>query len=488
MCRSRRELSNEYLLAKISVDTAENEPLEVWGKYSISFNSSFIPERRRKKTSNLTKSHFVSRLERGLSPLSYRECMLGATWAEQKRHWKCYTLTNDAGQMYVGIEPQTKDLRRYADHDFLGHGPVSVFDADKIFGTFYDARMVEQIVTIRLMKKHGVAQVRGAGFPGKLMKKDEKEECESLCRLSEEDLVRDLKEMQEMGIEGVKKKRSFQATRGHLLLRCWNCQRAGNLIPFEDQFGHMRGSAECGVVQMKKESDERERREKQKRGEQAVEEQRQTREILALASEAAKVASEAAKAEREAKKRQRIEGALRAEEKRAAKREQREKEELQQAKKRERELIAGLARAQKGEQRLSEQMEQEKREQEAELRKQAQERAELDAHFRQQIDEKAKQKEEQRKQQEQRSTRPWKRHPNKEAAKEAMAQSKAEHDKRRSDDPSRQVALLKQQALRRAAAKAEKAKAATKKTANRKAGQRKASATGAKKIRKTSTA
>ena len=32
LCRSRRELSNEYLLAKIGVDTAENEPLEVWGK------------------------------------------------------------------------------------------------------------------------------------------------------------------------------------------------------------------------------------------------------------------------------------------------------------------------------------------------------------------------------------------------------------------------------------------------------------------------
>ena len=32
MCRSRRELSNEYLLAKIGVDTAENEPLEAWGK------------------------------------------------------------------------------------------------------------------------------------------------------------------------------------------------------------------------------------------------------------------------------------------------------------------------------------------------------------------------------------------------------------------------------------------------------------------------
>ena len=32
LCRSRRELSNEYLLAKIGVDTAENEPLEVWRK------------------------------------------------------------------------------------------------------------------------------------------------------------------------------------------------------------------------------------------------------------------------------------------------------------------------------------------------------------------------------------------------------------------------------------------------------------------------
>ena len=29
MCRSRRELSNEYLLAKFGVDTAENEPCKV---------------------------------------------------------------------------------------------------------------------------------------------------------------------------------------------------------------------------------------------------------------------------------------------------------------------------------------------------------------------------------------------------------------------------------------------------------------------------
>ena len=42
MCRSRRELSNEYLLAKIGVDTAENEPLEVWGK--IQFTIHFTPK------------------------------------------------------------------------------------------------------------------------------------------------------------------------------------------------------------------------------------------------------------------------------------------------------------------------------------------------------------------------------------------------------------------------------------------------------------
>ena len=39
LCRSRRELSNEYLLAKIGVDTAENEPLEVWGKIQFIIHS-----------------------------------------------------------------------------------------------------------------------------------------------------------------------------------------------------------------------------------------------------------------------------------------------------------------------------------------------------------------------------------------------------------------------------------------------------------------
>ena len=30
--------SNEYLLAKIGVDTAENEPVEVWGKIQFIFH------------------------------------------------------------------------------------------------------------------------------------------------------------------------------------------------------------------------------------------------------------------------------------------------------------------------------------------------------------------------------------------------------------------------------------------------------------------
>ena len=38
-CRSRQELSNEYLLAKIGVDTAENEPPKVWRKIQFIIHS-----------------------------------------------------------------------------------------------------------------------------------------------------------------------------------------------------------------------------------------------------------------------------------------------------------------------------------------------------------------------------------------------------------------------------------------------------------------
>ena len=44
MCRSRRELSNAYFLVKFGFDTAENEPLEVWGK--IQFTIHFTPYSR----------------------------------------------------------------------------------------------------------------------------------------------------------------------------------------------------------------------------------------------------------------------------------------------------------------------------------------------------------------------------------------------------------------------------------------------------------
>ena len=37
-CRSRKSWKNEYLVAIVAVDTAENEPLKVWGR----FHSSFI--------------------------------------------------------------------------------------------------------------------------------------------------------------------------------------------------------------------------------------------------------------------------------------------------------------------------------------------------------------------------------------------------------------------------------------------------------------
>merc|ERR1712159_365396 len=48
LCRSRRELSNAYLLAKIGVDTAENEPLEVWGENSIQYSLQSLERKRRR--------------------------------------------------------------------------------------------------------------------------------------------------------------------------------------------------------------------------------------------------------------------------------------------------------------------------------------------------------------------------------------------------------------------------------------------------------
>ena len=69
MCRSRRELSNAYLLAKIGVDTAENEPLEVWGENSIHYSlhslgpvapppAFLLADRDEARLARRSKSHF----------------------------------------------------------------------------------------------------------------------------------------------------------------------------------------------------------------------------------------------------------------------------------------------------------------------------------------------------------------------------------------------------------------------------------------------
>ena len=49
LCRSRRELSNAYLLAKFGFDTAENEPPKVWGGRVLSARHSVKQEYFHKK-------------------------------------------------------------------------------------------------------------------------------------------------------------------------------------------------------------------------------------------------------------------------------------------------------------------------------------------------------------------------------------------------------------------------------------------------------
>ena len=75
MCRSRRELSNAYLLAKIGVDTAENEPLEVWGENSIQYSLHSLPpmpetaQQMLKTPRHDCASHLFSRLHlNGVAP------------------------------------------------------------------------------------------------------------------------------------------------------------------------------------------------------------------------------------------------------------------------------------------------------------------------------------------------------------------------------------------------------------------------------------
>ena len=103
-CRSRQELSNEYLLAKIGVDTAENEPLGVLGENSIYYPFASIgktqssgrisPRRPRKKTSYTSgpsgrtlkhSARFQGRHRRSHRPtrLNSEDRLAGATKARQ---------------------------------------------------------------------------------------------------------------------------------------------------------------------------------------------------------------------------------------------------------------------------------------------------------------------------------------------------------------------------------------------------------------------
>ena len=69
LCRSRRELSDEYLLAKIGVDTAENEPLEVWGENSIQYSFASLEAPRRQAA--LPRGELLGELPGGASTLAH---------------------------------------------------------------------------------------------------------------------------------------------------------------------------------------------------------------------------------------------------------------------------------------------------------------------------------------------------------------------------------------------------------------------------------
>ena len=84
MCRYRRELSfrtdsysNEYLLAKIGVDTAENEPLKVWRKLNSLFIRLLIQERAASCAAGVTNTRTPIPAPR--TPLCVKQAALGSS-------------------------------------------------------------------------------------------------------------------------------------------------------------------------------------------------------------------------------------------------------------------------------------------------------------------------------------------------------------------------------------------------------------------------
>ena len=128
LCRSRRELSKEYLLAKIRVDTAENEPLEVWGKIiqNIQYYSIVSLGRRR--------APLQLRQRRGRSLQSpARDAVVEQRhrcWGFQRRHAR-------AGQEESGDQKQVRSVsvRRRDDRQQFAGLPlvrVRIYEQDAV--------------------------------------------------------------------------------------------------------------------------------------------------------------------------------------------------------------------------------------------------------------------------------------------------------------------------------------------------------------------
>ena len=121
MCRSRRELSNEYLLAKIGVDTAENELLEVWGKlFNIIQSCPYSCARAQSAKQRMDKASLQD-LAQGLSCASLTASLLDLVDSEEKLKWVAFPFS-------IRILPAVMNLFP-SDHTSFSQA-VALFGAD----------------------------------------------------------------------------------------------------------------------------------------------------------------------------------------------------------------------------------------------------------------------------------------------------------------------------------------------------------------------
>ena len=246
-----------------------------------------------------------------------------------RQHWVCYVLRSydGSGKEYVGIEPEGK-ARRIEQHreanQFLGSGNHVVVEeaTRRVFGTIYQAILLEQEVLIARMRAVGVQQVRGGGFPAEKIFPREIQECEALTRLPEHDLRNLLQQLQREGVAGASKLNDrFRETRSHCLLQCWDCKKRRSGVPLADSFGHMKRSDECPLMQRQRRADDEAAAERNRREEEQLEKK------VFLKS----VWPEIMKEEQDARKKRRLE----AEQKREAKKMRKEEEKQEAERKKE---------------------------------------------------------------------------------------------------------------------------------------------------------